>query len=125
MIKAGIKMRVTPEQSEQIQKICFDNGVYWWTSKDSKTRDLDKPYLFIDDDGISYCEIDEENYFKQENNTEVIAELFIKTNGTCEVIEDIIGYKLKDKFMKLIDKRNKANKKLRKFAKKYNLEELI
>ena len=32
---------------------------------------------------------------------------------------------IKDKFMKLIDKRNKANKKLKKFAKKYNLEELI
>lgn len=32
---------------------------------------------------------------------------------------------IKNKFMKLIDKRNKANKKLRKFAKKYNLEDLI
>ena len=32
---------------------------------------------------------------------------------------------IKNKFMKLIDKRNKANKKLKKFAKKYNLEELI
>ena len=35
-------------------------------------------------------------------------------------VEDI-----KDKFMKLIDKRNKANKKLREFAKKYGLEDLI
>ena len=32
---------------------------------------------------------------------------------------------IKNKFMKLIDKRNKANKKLKKFAKKYRLEELI
>ena len=32
---------------------------------------------------------------------------------------------IKNKFIKLIDKRNKANKKLRKFAKKYRLEELI
>ena len=32
---------------------------------------------------------------------------------------------IKNKFMKLIDKRNKANKKLREFAKKYNLEDLI
>ena len=32
---------------------------------------------------------------------------------------------IKKKFMKLIDKRNKANEKLRKFAKKYGLEDLI
>lgn len=125
MIKRGIKIRVTPEQSKQIQQICFDNGINWWVSKDSKIRSLDKPYLFIDKEGITYCEIDEEDYFKQEDNTEVTAELFIKTNGTCEVAEYTIGSKIKNKFMKLIDKRNKANKKLRKFAKKYGLEDLI
>lgn len=39
--------------------------------------------------------------------------------------ERIYDEVIKDKFMKLIDKRNKANKKLRKFAKRYNLEDLI
>ena len=41
-------------------------------------------------------------------------------NETC-ICDEVI----KNKFMKLIDKRNKANKKLRKFAKKYGLEDLI
>ena len=119
MIKTEIKIRVTPKQSEQIQQICFDNGVYW-ALKDKTIMFLDKPYLFIDKDGISYCGDDGEDYFKKHNNTEVSADLFIQTNGICIYDEEI-----KDKFMKLIDKRNKANKKLRKFAKKYNLEELI
>ena len=41
-------------------------------------------------------------------------------NETC-VYDEVI----KNKFMKLIDKRNKANKKLREFAKKYGLDDLI
>ena len=41
-------------------------------------------------------------------------------NKTC-----ILNEVLRDNFMRLIDKRNKANKKLRKFAEKYGLEELI
>ena len=119
MIKTGIKIRVTPEQSKQIQQICFDNGVYW-CSKGNTIRHLDEPYLFIDNDRISYCCNFEKEFFKNHNNTEVSADLFIQTNGTC-IYDEVI----KNKFMKLIDKRNKANKKLRKFAKKYNLEELI
>ena len=123
MIKTGIKIRVTPEQSKKVQKICFDNGIYWWSWRKAIVKDfihLDKPYLFIDKKEITCCNKDEEDFFKRENNTEVSAEYFIKTNGTC-----IYNEVIKNKFMKLIDKRNKANKNLREFAKKYNLEELI
>ena len=120
MIKKGIKIKVTPEQSKQIQQICFDNGVFWRVAEESTVKNLDKPYLFIDEKGVAYCREDGEDYFKNHNNIEVSADLFIKTNGTC-IYDEVI----KNKFMKLIDKRNKANEKLKKFAKRYNLEELI
>ena len=45
MIKTGIKIRVTPEQSEQIQQICFNNGIYWMNG--SKNFNLDSHYIFI------------------------------------------------------------------------------
>ena len=29
MIKRNIKMKVTPEESKQVQEICFANGISW------------------------------------------------------------------------------------------------
>ena len=119
MVKTGIKIKVTPEHSAKIQQICFDNGFYW-ASKSYTIKHLNEPYLFIDESCLSASYgLD---FFKKHKFTEVSAELFIDTEGTCEDADKAL---LKNKFMKLIDKRNKANKKLRKFAKKYNLEELI
>ena len=45
MIKTNIKLRVTPEQSEAIQKICFANNTS--EEKELKLDFLDAPYLFI------------------------------------------------------------------------------
>ena len=29
MIKTNIKIKVTPEESEKVQEICFANGIIW------------------------------------------------------------------------------------------------
>ena len=46
MIKTNIKMRVTPEQSKKVQKICFENGIDW-TGREKIIKYVDKRYLFI------------------------------------------------------------------------------
>ena len=118
MIKTEIKMRVTPEQSKKVQEICFSSGIKWGYNKYNITH-IDVPYLFINENKtLTYTQ----NYknFKDDLKQEIDPDLFIRTNGNCTYDEVI-----KNKFMKLIDKRNKANKKLREFARKYGLEELI
>ena len=115
MIETGIKMRVLPEQSKEVQKICFDNGIYWING--SKNLKLDSHYIFIRN---TITKSNDDEIFIESPLKEIDAESFIKANGGC-----IYNEVIKKKFMKLINKRNKANKKLRKFAKKYGLEDLI
>lgn len=81
MIKTNIKMRVTPEQSAKVQEICFKNGIDW-TSGTGNVQLIDKPFLFIDE-CISFVGEDEYEYFLEEKNEEVSAELFIRTDGSC------------------------------------------
>lgn len=83
MIKTNIKMRVTPEQSRKVQEICFKNGIIW-THKINKLTNLHLPYLYIcDKDGI-YGTLDIECYEEHKEYKAIEADLFIKTNGTCE-----------------------------------------
>ena len=74
MIKTNIKMRVTPEQSKRVQEICFENGFLWATS--GKIFQDCYEWVYIDNEKI-YC-------YSSLITEEVNADLFIKTNGTCE-----------------------------------------
>lgn len=84
MIKTNIKMRVTPEQCRRVQEICFKNNIGWFTTG-KHISELDKEFLFID-----FCiTITNKDYFETEKNREEInADLFIKTNGTCNKLEE-------------------------------------
>ena len=88
MIKRNIKIVVTPEESKQVQEICFANGI-GWSGKDFTLILLDKEYLMIRevitwDDKKRFCEL---------NLEEISAELFIRTNGTC--VEETLEQELK------------------------------
>lgn len=84
-IKMGIKMRVTPEQSKKVQEICFVNGIAWL--KSTEIKHLDKPFIYINlSKYLGYS--DDDKYFDEDDNEEVSAELFIKTNGSCIESED-------------------------------------
>ena len=83
-IKKNIKIKVTHEQSKKVQQICFDNGIYWV----DKTKELYHPlhgkevYLLISNNIM---------FWNKESNKkfeEIDADLFIRTNGTCEKISD-------------------------------------
>lgn len=87
-MKTNIKMRVTPEQSRSVQEICFDNGIKWndgsrWVLKENE------PYLFILQEGaLIYKSLNEYNEYNLRPEKEIDADLFIRTNGTCEEISN-------------------------------------
>ena len=78
-MKTNIKLRVTPEQSEAIQKICFANNTS--EEKELKLDFLVAPYLFISNWEVSYTH--NTLFYNKQKEEEVDADLFIRTNGTC------------------------------------------
>lgn len=93
MIKTNIKMRVTPEQSEAVQKICFTNGIFFNIAHD-KISYTEAEYLFIEHDRIWYRNYSNHNTGDNTKEyTEVDASFFIRTNGTC--VEETLEQELK------------------------------
>ena len=98
-IKTGIKLQVTPKQSQQVQEICFANGIVWGGG-DRSVMFTHKPFLHISM-GITFG--DDVERFKEHHNEEVDATFFISTNGTCseenqeqELEQNIKENKMKD-----------------------------
>ena len=85
-MKTNIKLRVTPEQSEAVQKICFTNNIGW--GRELELNFLDSPCLFIDPHWIAYS--DSIKFYNEQEEEEVDADLFIRTNGTCEESINIV-----------------------------------
>lgn len=82
-MKTNIKMRVTPEQSGRVQEICFKNGIGWRLNL-KKISHINEPYLAIEPTALFYKST-ENNYFSISSLfNEMDADLFIRTNGTCE-----------------------------------------
>ncbi len=89
-MKTNIKLRVTPEQSEAVQKICFANGINWMDGRNTPMY-LNFEYLFIESNRIQGRNVYDHNVGPEtEGYTEVDADLFIRTNGTCEESIDIV-----------------------------------
>lgn len=82
MIKTKIKMMVTPEQSRKVQEICFKNGLYWAGDNKYKIKTYSN-YLYIDAI-ITHDTLNNLTCFTDSKYQEINADLFIKTNGTCE-----------------------------------------
>lgn len=89
-MKTNIKLRVTPKQSIAVQKICFANDIDW-NSEENKISYTVTKYLFIEPTGIWFREIADHNKGSATlGYTEVDADLFIRTNGTCKESIDIV-----------------------------------
>lgn len=99
MIKRNIKMVVTPEESKQVQEICFANGIVWETLK-RHVGHIQQKYIFISSRYITYGETAE--FFKEHHNEEVDATFFIKTKGSCveENQEQELKQNIKEEQMK-------------------------
>ena len=72
-MKTNIKMRVTPEQLEKICKIVGEGWLYFKSAI----------YMYIFNDGSIEVSYSKENWNKY-NLQEIDADLFIRTDGTCE-----------------------------------------
>ena len=90
-MKINIKLKVTPEQSEAVQKICFEHDINWHEDDSNIPKYLKATYLFIESDRIWYRDkYDHESGLETQGYIEVDADLFIRTNGTCEESIDIV-----------------------------------
>lgn len=99
-MKTNIKLRVTPEQSEAVQKICFANGIEWMDGRNTPMY-LNFEYLFIESNNIWGRNVYDHNVGSNtEGYTEVDANLFIRTNGTCEesigIVDNLSNNKSKE-----------------------------
>ena len=103
MIKTNIKMRVTPEQSKKVQEICFENGIYW--AGENKVR-VYSNFLYIRG-LITHDSLNNFTYFKEAKEEEIDADLFIRTNGTCE--EDLID-KINNQWNRIKELEQQLNK---------------
>lgn len=81
-MKTNIKMRVTPEQSKRVQEICFKNNIAWHGVK--AFNHLRQPYIYVYGNTLGYDCKESIRYFRNHENKEIDADLFIRTNGTCE-----------------------------------------
>ena len=63
MIKRNIKMRVTSEQSKQVQEICFANGIGWYVLGKNQIMYLEQKYLYVYGSYIAFG--DSLEYFKE------------------------------------------------------------
>ena len=88
-MKTNIKLRVTPEQSKAVQKICFANDIFWKQTDFNKDTSSVR-YLFINQFDLTKCPLMSGNYFEAHSYSEVDADLFIQTNGTCEESINIV-----------------------------------
>lgn len=79
-MKTNIKLQVTPEQSKAVQKICFNNKIYW-AATGSNFEEDNVRYIFIDIDAMTLAY--ESTFFHKHKFEEIDADLFIRTNGTC------------------------------------------
>lgn len=99
MIKTNIKMRVNSKQSKQVQEICFANGIVWKSGSKQVWLEY-KPYLFINNQYITYCDTAE--FYNSKKSKEVDASFFIKTHGSCieENQEQELKQNIKEEQMK-------------------------
>ena len=72
----NIKMLVTPEQSINVQKICFSLGIFW--IRNGKKLRTGRNALLIENNILYYSNI---NFEEHINFKTVAADHFIKTKG--------------------------------------------
>ena len=96
-MKTNIKLRVTPKQSIAVQKICFANDIDW-NSEENKIPYTVTKYLFIEPTGVWFREIaNHDSGMETVGYNEVDADLFIRTNGTCEESVELVNNLLNSK----------------------------
>lgn len=82
-IDKNYKIKVNPEQSKQIQEICFNYGIKWDDNKD-ELANIDSPYIYIYPSENITRYGNGIYFFMNHRNTEISAEDFISTYANKE-----------------------------------------
>lgn len=80
------KIRVTPEQSHQIQQICFENGLEW-ADGNKDIQALHAKYLYVDNKKLRYT-YNAKEYFISVNLPEISSELFLIKYGNTNSLRN-------------------------------------
>ena len=76
-MKTNIKLKVTPEQSEAVQKISFANNILWKpTNFNSNTTNV--RFIFINPTNLTKCAYLSSNYFEAQKTGSTIKNLGLK-----------------------------------------------
>jgi hypothetical protein len=97
-IDKDYKIRVTPEQSERIQRICFDRGIVW-AFDDDVVRYTQEPHLYITDGVLAHGDDDAD--FDENPDQLITAEEFIAKFGDGEMSQKDV--KSPDAYTRIID----------------------
>jgi hypothetical protein len=84
--KINMKIRVTPELSEELQKICFEENIVWKNSKSRHVHNIESLHLYIV--GFPYCigHNNCEDFFKKQNRpTEAV-----EYNPETDTLEKVV-----------------------------------
>jgi len=76
----NFKMRVTPEQSEQVQRILFDNGYRWISNCTGEPNYLTAEFIWLENKVIT-CNYGDENYFTSDKTPELTFYQFMGLYG--------------------------------------------
>jgi len=82
-MKTNIKMRVNPEQSKIVQEICFENGILNY-GYSKLLQEYDRIIIASKDIAIGLYDGNLLEYYDRFDCEEIDADLFIRTNGSCE-----------------------------------------
>ncbi len=117
------KIAVSPEQSRQIQEICFQYDVGWGNNK-CKVANIDSSHLYIYPSKNNMRYGDNMRVFRNHRNTEISAEDFIRIYGNSEVEKTEKGENTKQPFLIIRStKEDEFSKKLNNIYEKYtNIE---
>lgn len=64
----NIKIRVEDEaQCKAVQEYLFSKGCYWYIEPHVETKNLHKPFLFVDKDGVLTHSDNSSHFFRHEN----------------------------------------------------------
>ena len=76
-MKINIKLRVTPEQSEAVQKICFANSIIWKPTNFNRNT-TNVRFIFINPTNLTKCAYLSSNYFEAQKTGSTIKNLGLK-----------------------------------------------
>ena len=71
------KIKVTPEESEVIQKLLFLAGYSWRNTNNINVKDTDKPFLYFDEGILTWSNLESTFYSDIYDNPEITFEEFV------------------------------------------------